>query len=273
VTRTPYWHGHCNGWAAATIRYAEPQKTVVRNGVSFTPADIKALLAEVHMYQDEVVLAGETSLVSPEMFHLVMANWIGRFSHPVAMEASPGREKWNYPIYKFRSSATPRGRDPVDVKTWVTYAQSSRGEYDRSPRIAREKYFHYLLELNDAGQIVGGQHYRDSSRIDMLWVPKPPVPSRQKGNARGNPHLDVNQVVAIWRASVPDEICQQWHNYESRPAQATQLSETADSGETIRPASAATPVRDASTSEETAAPTAAREAGGEPSRTGTPPSE
>ena len=64
VNRIPYWHGHCNGWTSAAIRYPEPQKTVVRNGVKFTPADIKALLAEVYMYQDEVTLAGDTSLVS-----------------------------------------------------------------------------------------------------------------------------------------------------------------------------------------------------------------
>ena len=44
VTRmgTPNWHGHCNGWAAAAIRHAEPKQSVTRNGVVFSPADIKA---------------------------------------------------------------------------------------------------------------------------------------------------------------------------------------------------------------------------------------
>jgi len=39
--RTPSWYGHCNGWSAAAIRPAAPAKSVTRNGVVFTPADIK----------------------------------------------------------------------------------------------------------------------------------------------------------------------------------------------------------------------------------------
>ena len=49
---TPNWHGHCNGWTAATIRHAEPQNSVRINGVTFTPADIKAMLAEIYIYND-----------------------------------------------------------------------------------------------------------------------------------------------------------------------------------------------------------------------------
>ena len=30
---TPYWHGHCNGWAAAAIRHREPQRSVTKNAV------------------------------------------------------------------------------------------------------------------------------------------------------------------------------------------------------------------------------------------------
>ena len=47
---TPYWAGHCNGWAAAAIRHAQPVNNVTRNGVVFTPADIKGLLAELYVY-------------------------------------------------------------------------------------------------------------------------------------------------------------------------------------------------------------------------------
>ncbi|MDP6446331.1 MAG: hypothetical protein QF805_21245, partial [Pirellulaceae bacterium] len=56
--RTPHWHGHCNGWAAAAIRHAEPQNSVVRNGYTFTPSDIKALLAEIYIYREEELFPG-----------------------------------------------------------------------------------------------------------------------------------------------------------------------------------------------------------------------
>mgnify|MGYP005843009921 CR=1 FL=1 len=221
---TPGWYGHCNGWAAATIRHAEPQTAVVRNGLRFTPADIKALLAEIYMYSHYESLAGSEDLVDAGMLHVILANWLGRQSHPIAMEASPGRERWNFPIYAFTSSVTRRGEREVAVQTHIDYAYYSNGEYERSPRIARRKYFHYQLDLNQQGEIVGGVYYRDSSIIDLLWVPLRPVQGGQEGNERGNPHVDVHEVVRIWRDSVPDEIVAQWRNIDSAEPPGSQLA-------------------------------------------------
>lgn len=39
----------------------------------------------------------------------------------------------------------------------------------------------------------------------MLWVPLQPKASGEKGNERGNPHIDIEKVLAIWRDSVPAE--------------------------------------------------------------------
>lgn len=55
----PHWYGHCNGWTAAAMRHAEPQRSVTRNGVEFTPADIKGLLAEIYIYNEHIVLGGD----------------------------------------------------------------------------------------------------------------------------------------------------------------------------------------------------------------------
>ena len=48
------WYGHCNGFGAASSRHKAPEQSVVRNGVTFRPADIKALLAEVYMSNNPV---------------------------------------------------------------------------------------------------------------------------------------------------------------------------------------------------------------------------
>jgi hypothetical protein len=58
----PDWSGHCNGWTSAAIRHAEPQQSVVRNGVVFTPSDIKGLLAELYIYNDVEDLSGSGPL-------------------------------------------------------------------------------------------------------------------------------------------------------------------------------------------------------------------
>jgi hypothetical protein len=92
----------------------------------------------------------------------------------------------------------------------ISYARNSRGELQQSPRIEGKKYFHYALKLNDTGAIVGGYWFRDSSRIEMLWIPLQPKPGGQPGNERGNPHVDVAEVLAIWRESVPADLRQTW---------------------------------------------------------------
>jgi len=212
VTRieTPSWHGHCNGWAAAAIRHAEPQNNVRRNGVTFTPADIKGLLAEVYIYNDLDYLVGEREVVNAGAFHAAIANWLGLGSHPIGMEADPGEQKWNYPVYAYTTSSTRRSDRSVDVRMDLTYAKDSNGEYQRSPRYSRTKTFRYRLDLNENGEIVGGVFYSNSAMIDMLWLPLRPKQGREKGNEPGNPHLDVDEVLSIWRESVPKELRAKW---------------------------------------------------------------
>ncbi len=207
---TPHWHGHCNGWAAATIRHAQPVNSVVRNGVTFTPADIKGLLAELYIYNEMNVLAGSETYLDAGTFHTIITNWVGRGAHPIAMEADPGKEKWNYPIYAFASSNGRISNRQVEVKMNIAYAKDSRGEFQQSPLNKAQKYFHYYLTLDDQGKITGGNFYRDSSRIDMLWIPLSPKESRTPGHERGNPYIKASEILSIWRDSVPAEVRKQW---------------------------------------------------------------
>jgi hypothetical protein len=207
---TPNWHGHCNGWTAAAIRHAEPQTSVKFNGVTFTPADIKGLLAEIYIYNDVEMLAGIDSKIEPGIFHAIITNWLGRGGHPLGMDADPSEEKWNYPTYAFSSSSVKRSERRVEVKLNLAYVKDSNGEYQESPRNKRVKSFHYDLYLGNQGEIVGGRFYPDSAIIDMLWLPLRPKQGRQKGNESGNPYVDVNQVLAIWRASASPEERAKW---------------------------------------------------------------
>ncbi len=212
--RTPDWYGHCNGWTAAAIRHAEPQHSVTMNGITFTPADIKGLLAEIYIYNDHTVLTGEDTNINAGVFHALITNWLGRGSHALAMEADPTDEKWNYPIYAYAVSFGRHSGRQVEVKMNIAFAKDSDGEYQESPRIKEIKYFHYMLNLDFAGNIVGGHFYRDSSVIDMLWIPVQPKPAGQEGNERGNPYVDVSKVLALWRASVPYHLREKWLNID-----------------------------------------------------------
>ena len=208
--RVPHWYGHCNGWTAAAIRHAEPTKSVRRNGVVFTPSDIKGLLAEIYMYNETLNLAGWSYTVNPGTFHAMLGNWLGRGAHPIGMEADPGEEKWNYPIYAYACSSAKRPNNQVEVAMNLAYAKDSSGEYDESPRNRRVKYFHYTLTLNQEGEITGGYFHRDSAFIDLLWIPVDPKQGGHKDNERGNPYVNVEEVLAIWRASVDEDVRKKW---------------------------------------------------------------
>jgi hypothetical protein len=214
MRRAPHWYGHCNGWTSASIRHAEPQKSVTRNGVTFSPADIKGMLAEVYMYNDNEFCGGVDDAINPATLHVIISNWLGRGTHPVGMDSTLGKEVWNYPIYSYATKAKKIGDNKLDVWMTVAYAASTRQEMDQSPRIRQEKYFHYSLDLNDQGEITGGEYFGDSDRLDMLWTPLKPSQGGKPGNELGNPHLDVKEVLAIWRESVPAKIRNKWTNID-----------------------------------------------------------
>jgi len=148
--------------------------------------------------------------MNPAALHAILCNWIGLNKHPIGVEADPGEEKWNYPIYAYSAKSTRYRNGMIDVRMNVKMGKDSNGEYDESPRLEQTKYFHYALYVNSRGEITGGHFYRDSSRIDLLWVPLQPKQGKQPGNERGNPHVDVNKVLAVWRASVPQEERMKW---------------------------------------------------------------
>ncbi len=255
--RTPDWYGHCNGWTSAAIRHAEPVKSVTINGVTFTPSDIKGLLAEIYIYNHHEVLAGENQHpVNAGVFHAIVANWLGRGDHPLGMEADPSEEKWNYPVYAYATSSAKHSAREVEVKMNIAYAKDSNGEWDESPRIKRVKYFHYTLNLNASGKIVGGHFYRDSNVIDMLWVPLRPKQGGQPGNEAGNPYVRVDQVLALWRASAPEDIRKKWLTVD--PAELDRVvlveeEETTPVAENASPAETADSTEEATEAEAAAA--------------------
>jgi len=178
--------------------------------VVFSPADIKGLLAEIYIYNETLNLAGASYTINPGTFHAVLGNWLGRGAHPIGMEADPGEEKWNYPIYAYAYSSAKRPNNQVEVRINLAYAKDSGGEYNESPRNHRIKYFHYTLSLNQEGEITGGYFHRDSAFIDLLWIPVDPKQGGHKDNRRGNPYVNVKEVLAIWRASVDEEVRKKW---------------------------------------------------------------
>ncbi len=214
-TDTPDWAGHCNGWVSAAIRHAEPRKSVVRNGVTFTPADIKALLAELYVYNDTLSLGGEHEpAVNPATLHVILTNWIGRGEHPVGMDSATGKEVWNFPIYGYNAAAAKKGNRRVEVRLNLGYVYMLNQEFHVAPKNNKFLALHYMLYLDEAGRIIGGDYLSDSERVDMLWAPRHLFATGRDGNKAGNPYVNTESVLALWRASAPEELRSKWWNID-----------------------------------------------------------
>jgi hypothetical protein len=144
------------------------------------------------------------------------------------MEAAVGEVVINYPVYSYKCVINELSDREAEVKMTIRYAMNTPQEYNKGPNLNRLMYFHYSLTLDEDGRIQGGEYYRDSARIDMLWTPLQPVQGGAEGNERGNPHLDLNEVLAIWRESVPEEARKQWLNVDPTEEDAI-LPEESDS--------------------------------------------
>lgn len=139
------WSGHCNGMSAAAVRHIEPKQSVTEGGQTFTPEQIKALLAEIYMGAgsmflggnrcdtqgqpptlddrgNDVTRAGPCEDVNAGTFHAALLNWVGAKRHSIILDQAAGDEVWNFPIRSYRSTVVARTKDHSLASTWIASA-------------------------------------------------------------------------------------------------------------------------------------------------------
>ncbi len=140
------------------------------------------------------------------------------------MDLNSDLEVWNYPLYKY--SSTKREITKADARNYVS---GVRAEYIFNPAATRFAYVEmiltyadamrtevlgqlhpknmaltYVLELNAAGEILGGEWVGEPSlknHPDFLWVALEPL---EPNGTRymGNPHIKSDEVIKLWAESV-----------------------------------------------------------------------
>ncbi len=168
---------------------------------------------------------------NPGTFHVLLGNYLGLRGKAFAADRTFDQEVWNHPIRKYRVVAqqvvtaeaanrlleavhpdppatgyrfNPAAASLLHVKTDVSYVIESAAETDGP--LARDMgtytlvvRYEYVLELDAAGAILGGEWVGDSKRDhpDFLWLP---VRSGQAPVAGGA--ISLAQVRALAAASV-----------------------------------------------------------------------
>ena len=140
----------------------------------------------------------ECADVNAGAFHIVITNMIGINSQGFIAEVDRYNDVWNQPVYGYESSIV--GEEPVSakelkngidkkirVKTILTYAeelvfwqkkyadQGYLGFVSKEPvtgtpaQTYATRNYEYVLELNNNGQIIGGE-WISETRPDMIWA-------------------------------------------------------------------------------------------------------
>ncbi|KAJ0412441.1 hypothetical protein ATCC90586_005461 [Pythium insidiosum] len=174
----PRWWGICHAWAPASILEPEPKCNVQKNGVTFTPRDLKGLMTAI--YDDAklgVVFTGarydglassakkdkygryvDAALrdIGPGFFHIAVTNIMGRFKKSFVVDVTADAPVWNQPVL---------GYDIQELRI-VNTATASLQFFGTAtyPFNAEMKYlayasmrFRYIVESSDDGPHVPGR--------------------------------------------------------------------------------------------------------------------
>lgn len=165
--------------------------------------------------------------VNPGTFHANLANWIGVRKRIMIMDEHLDEQVWNFPVYRFESQVSPiavsdalsllggrQGQYPFNpaineggslrrVRTRVWYARANTQEsLGRTDPVIQT--YEYILEIDKADEIVGGEWLTRTQHPDFIWVALEPV--QGPGTRQwGNPYVDVNEVIRLWAESVGED--------------------------------------------------------------------
>lgn len=197
------WAGICNGWSPASLNLKEPMPVTLTNAdgvkIPFGSSDVKALLSFYYAYEVEsptrqvglrcflgrgisVLARGCGDDLNAGAFHIIMANKLGLERRGFLADVDRLKEVWNQPITSFESIAletrparrrAARGAvKEVVVSTKLHYGSEINPQWNTVLGTELQTYesldLEYTVELNAAGEIVGGE-WISWVRPDFLW--------------------------------------------------------------------------------------------------------
>jgi hypothetical protein len=162
--------------------------------------------------------------LNPGALHVVITNFIGINNLPLVEDRTANFEIWNqavmgYEVTKQAQISNTKANECVgaaasnkwsfntsakklmEVRMTVEYLTESGAEADPVgfENNIRTDDYHYILELNDAGKVVGGRYCTDSSNdhVDFLWAPTGTF-------SPSNPHVSSSRVKELLAKAFQD---------------------------------------------------------------------
>ncbi len=213
---------------------------------------------EVERDEHGRIIADECRDTNAGAFHVVLLNRMGIRKLSFVIDATYDFEVWNQPSRDYtielqeevdlpaalqlvkRTDVTeyPYNDDAkrfVHVKTkfrYVVEGSASTTPYlDRIDSYTRTKYYEYLLELDEDGNIIGGEWIDDNPHPDFIWAPIGPSDVRSGGYWGDTviKRADVQQLIDLATSTVePPPVTGDEHVYESTPG--TEIPDNDETG-------------------------------------------
>ena len=213
----PGWEGLCHGWAPAALNFKVEPQPIEYTGqfdrkLPFGSSDTKALLtwfqgewgtsAATYDKHDVRHSIGKTCAlpltdpnypshpdcndVGPDVFHVVLANRIGKQKKGIVSDTEFNEQVWNFPIYRYQSKKLATNQAPagkylgeaikvVTIKTTIAVAIEIHPSWeatgtDNENFATKTISYQYDLALDARGHIVDGSWGENSPKPDTLWL-------------------------------------------------------------------------------------------------------
>ncbi|GEM_PF-614009 len=208
----PYWWGHCNGWAVASILEQEPTHKSTFNSIVFYVGDLKGLLSECHQGASGTTYGtrymGDDNQqafddINPLDLQNVLKMYLKDNNTPILIDADPTKEIWTYPVYKYELSYTDEGNTRHCTLTVYcatdSYDNGILNPDDFGDTHSFTKTYTYDLTLDSNGDPVSGEWTGNSvnDHPDFAWYPD--------NDAGKNPYVSLAQVHSIMSNDYSDE--------------------------------------------------------------------
>lgn len=185
---------------------------------------------------------------NPGTFHVILTNFLGRLGMGFAEDRTYDAQVWNQPVdsyivenlmeisesdaiallledpsmasrYPFNDEAKRFAEVVVTVRYVTESYPMSRPLVDEHSNYLRKDRYHYVLELDADGKIIGGEWLNGraessfgqfSQQPDFLWLPRGPLPNPSNGpqgmrDPKKNPHVSYSKVRRLFElAQSPD---------------------------------------------------------------------
>jgi hypothetical protein len=180
----PGWWGICHGWAHQAIHEPQAQRVVTRNGVTFYPADLDALMSLAYSRGLPVrflsqrcnrnknsgisvdgsgrVVQGECRDMNPGAFHLVIGNLMGLRQQSFVMDVSIDAQVWNHPVRDYRVAEIYE----VSREQAANAVGDRTGQYTYNSEA--ERFFFVQMELRVMGGAPASRGIPDPERYTQV---------------------------------------------------------------------------------------------------------